>query len=328
MAQPTRSGARRAPRWDVLAVTATPNILALRKATVGQAKGPAVGNLSLPGTVGVGIAYAMALLCSRYEGNSDPDDDMPFHCAEHTVGVIRRTGDLLRAMGAAEREYQLGLLAAAFHDTVQRWVPATTPEGKVLRSRFSGQNETDSAAEAVAWMRQADGAFCEPDYDLVSRAILATVPGWDAGNGTVFQPYLTADAPAAVRAVALADLGIAGMDGEAFLMTGDQLFREENLDVGRAFRRYATRNDLGTATLEGYKTRMLAWSHSQAGFARGRRARLELELGDLGGSAAAAVRALFGRFEAAISAADGAFRAREHLPPWKAAKAMGYLIPG
>src|SRR4051794_41311367 len=116
----TQSVARRVPWKDVLAELATPNVLAM-KATDRQAKGSAVINRSLPGTVGGGIAYALALLQSRYEGNSDPEDDIPFHCAEHTVGVIHRTGALLRALGAGEREYQLGLLAAAFHDTVQHW---------------------------------------------------------------------------------------------------------------------------------------------------------------------------------------------------------------
>jgi hypothetical protein len=230
MAQSTQSAASGASRDDMLAESAAPNVLAM-KATDRQSKGPAVIAMSLPDTVGGGIAYALDLLRSRYEGNSDPDEDMPFHCAEHTAGVIHRTAALLRAMGAVEREYQMGLLAAAFHDTVQRWAPATTPDGKVLRRRFSGPNEIDSAAEAVAWMRQADGAFGEPDYELVTRAILATIPGWDAENGTVFQPHLTADAPAAVRAVALADLGIAGLDAGAFVMTGDQLFREAEVVV-------------------------------------------------------------------------------------------------
>jgi hypothetical protein len=327
MAQSTQSAASGASRDDMLAESAAPNVLAM-KATDRQSKGPAVIAMSLPDTVGGGIAYALDLLRSRYEGNSDPDEDMPFHCAEHTAGVIHRTAALLQAMGAVEREYQMGLLAAAFHDTVQRWAPATTPDGKVLRRRFSGPNEIDSAAEAVAWMRQADGAFGEPDYELVTRAILATIPGWDAENGTVFQPHLTADAPAAVRAVALADLGIAGLDAGAFVMTGDQLFREENLDIGRALHRCATRADLGAATLEDYKARMLAWSRSQAGFARGRHARLDPELGDLNCDSAAAVRALFGGFEASIRTADEVVRVREHLPPWEVARAMGYPIPG
>ena len=74
---------------------------------------------------------------------------MPFHSAEHTAGVIRRTGGLLRGMGAPEKECRVGLLAAAFHDTVQRWVPGPLSDVRVLRRRRTGQNEADSAAEAV-----------------------------------------------------------------------------------------------------------------------------------------------------------------------------------
>ena len=105
---------------------------------------------------------------------------------------------------------------------------------------------------------------------LVNQAILATVPGWDAENETVSQPNLTPNAPAVVRAVALADLGIAGMEPATFVETGDQLFREENLDIARTLRRTGRSGDLPAGTLEGFKARMLAWSRSQPGFVRGR----------------------------------------------------------
>ena len=217
--------------------------------------------LNLPDLVSGGIARALTLVRSRYEGNEDPAYNLPFHCVVHTVGLLRRTGALLRAMGASEDEFHLGLLAAAFHDTVQNWAPLTTPDGRVLRKGFTGHNEADSAAEAVAWMCRA-GVFREEHYDLVSRAILATIPVWDALHQTVSQPQLTHAAPLVVRAVALADLGIAGMDGLPFLETGDQLFREENLDIDAALRRCSTRADLSEVVLEGYKARMLTWSRS------------------------------------------------------------------
>jgi hypothetical protein len=282
--------------------------------------------ISLSDPVRGGIGYALALIRTRYERNEDLAYNMPFHCVAHTVGVIRRTDALLRAMGASETEFQLGLLAAAFHDTVQNWAPTTTPDGRALRQRFTGRNEADSAAEAAAWMRRA-GVFHEEDYELVTRAILTTIPAWDAVHQTVSQPQLTYEAPPVVRAVALADLGIAGMDGLPFLETGDQLFREENLDIDAALRRCSRRSDLGGAVLEGYKARMLAWSHSQPAFARGRRALLEQELGNLQGAALEAVRNLFCEFETAIRIAEDAARARESLPPWELSRAMGYPVP-
>jgi hypothetical protein len=286
-------------------------------------------NVSPNSTLDAGMAYALALIRSRYEGNSDPDNDMPFHSAEHTAGVIRRTGALLRGMGATEKECRVGLLAAAFHDTVQRWVPGPLADGRILRRRCTGQNEADSAAEAVGWMLHGgSGVFHEQDAPLVKQAILATVPGWDAENETVSQPNLTPNAPLVVRAVALADLGIAGMEAAVFVETGDQLFREENLDIGRALRLAVAQAGLPAATLEGYKARMLTWSRSQVGFVRGRRARLEIELGNLSSRARAAVRALFSEFDAALAAATEVVKVRETLPPWDVARAMGYPIRG
>jgi hypothetical protein len=286
-------------------------------------------NVTLHSTLDAGVAYALALIRSRYERNNDPDNDMPFHSAEHTAGVIRRTAALLRGMGATEKECRVGLLAAAFHDTVQRWVPCPLSDGRVLRRRNTGQNEADSAAEAVEWMlHRGSEVFHGQDGLLVTQAILATVPGWDAENETVSQPNLTPDAPAVVRAVALADLGIAGMEAASFVETGDQLFREENLDIGRALRLAVTPAGLPAGTLEGYKARMLAWSRSQVGFARGRRARLEIELGNLNSGAKAAVRALFSEFDAALAAATEVVKVCEPLPPWEVARAMGYPIPG
>jgi hypothetical protein len=295
-----------------------------------QALQAAAIKVTLHNTLDAGMAYALALIRSRYEGNSDPDNDMPFHSAEHTAGVIRRTGALLRGMGATEKECRVGLLAAAFHDIVQRWVPWPLSDGRVLRRRYTGQNEADSAAEAVEWMRHGGSElFHEQDGPLVTQAILATVPGWDVENETVSQPNLTPDAPAVVRAVALADLGIAGMEAAAFVETGDQLFQEENLDIARALRLAVTQAaGLPADTLEGYKARMLAWSRFQVGFARGRRARLEIELGNLSSGAKAAVRALFSEFDAALAAATEVVKVREPLSPWEVARAMGYPIPG
>jgi hypothetical protein len=279
--------------------------------------------MNLSDVVSGGIAFALTVIRARYEGNEDPTYDLPFHCVAHTVGVIRRTGALLGAMGVSENEFQLGLLAAAFHDTVQNWAPSTTPDGRILRQRFTGRNEADSAAEAVVWMRRA-GVFREKHYALVTQAILATIPGWDPEHQTVIQPHLTPEAPAVVRAVALADLGIAGMDGLPFLETGDQLFREENLDIGAALRPCSTPSELDEIALDCYKGRMLTWSRSQPAFARGRLALLEKELGNLQGTAREAVRNLFGAFDPAIKISEDAGTAREALSPLEVARAMGY----
>lgn len=278
-------------------------------------------------TVASGVAYALGLIRSRFEGNSNPDDDMPFHNVEHTEGVIRRAQLLLKAMNASQEEFDAGVLGAAFHDVVQRWEVNNTPDGKILRKRFVVQNETDSAAEGVAWMKTA-GGFSEAQFDLVTRAIMGTVPAWDPENKTVSQPRVPADAPPPVRAVALADLGIPGMDGgPAFIETGDDLFREENLDVGRAVRASSSRLEIPVDVREGYKTRIVNWCKGQASYARGRRARLAAELGELSGPARAAVEALFCKFDEAIEAAEEAVRVREDMSAWEVLRVTGYEVP-
>jgi len=79
--------------------------------------------------------------------------------------------------------------------------------------------------------------------------------------------------------------------------------------------------------VEGYKTRMLNWCRSQTSYARGRRARLQQELGDLTGPARAGVEALFSGFDKAVAAAEEGVRAREPLSGWEVARAMGYAVP-
>jgi hypothetical protein len=252
---------------------------------------------------------------------------MDFHNVEHTRGVVHRTDNLLHAMGATPAERDLGKIAAAFHDVVQRWQENHTPDGRVLRKRFIGQNEAESAAEAVAWMK-GNGADDARAAELVTAAILGTVPSWDGQNMTVAQPNVPADAHPVVRAVALSDLGIPGMDGGLdFVETGDGLFREENLDVARALRGCTSRAHLPADVVEAYKARVVGWARGQVAYARGRRARLPIELGDLNGPARAAVEALFSRFDESIAAAELAVKQRESMPAWDVLRAAGYVVP-
>jgi len=174
---------------------------------------------------------------------------------------------------------------------------------------------------------QGNGADAR-SVELVTAAIMGTVPTWDAQNMTVAQPNVPADVHPIVRAVALADLGIPGMEGGAeFVETGDGLFREENLDVARALRRCAARADLAADVVEAYKARIVGWSRGQVAYARGRRARLPIELDGMSGPARAAVEALFHRFDESIAAAEQAVKVREPMPAWDVLRVVGYSIP-
>ena len=73
--------------------------------------------------------------------------------------------------------------------------------------------------------------------------------------------------------------------------------------------------------------RVLNWCRGQVAYARGRRARLPLELGELNGSTRAAVEALFCKFDESIAAAEQAVSQREAMGPWEALRATGYATP-
>jgi len=300
-----------------------------------------------------GTQAAIDLLRSRFEDTKDEKDRLPFHGADHSVGVAVRTRKILEAIerGAPElvdeRTVEIGQLAAIFHDSVQVWEPNTVQDGeftKVLRKRLASPadakasmgsegyigNEAASAAEAVGFFdryneqRRADGlpeVFTEEDKEVVRRAIDATIPGFDPEKGTVVQPRLVKESAVITRAVALADLGEAGMNPEGYLEGGDALFREENLDVLDAAK---DPSSLSEAQKDYMRKRMLGWSKFQPKFAAGRKARLEQELEGLPEAAAAEVRKLFDKFDETVAAASAVAARRETMSFEEMLRDMGY----
>ncbi len=272
------------------------------------------------------IEKALAIIEARYGHGAANENELAFHGVRHTRGVVNRAVTLATAMGGSAQDIDLAGIAGAFHDTVQNWEEFTRADGATMRKRFAGQNEKDSAIEAVHWMRQT-GNYSESAEALVTEAILATVPGWNPEQKTVIQPNLRPDSHLVVRAVALADLGTGGMEGEVFVQEGDPLFREENLDIARAIRAATIRNDILEETQQRFRTRMLAWTQSQVTFAAGRKALLEAELGYLTAPAQEQVRLLFSHFDEAITASAALVTERSTLSFWDLAAAMGYAIP-
>lgn len=302
------------------------------------------------------IATAKQLIRDRFEGNNG--DALAFHNTVHTDGVMRRTRAILETIRAVrsdlvtEHDLLLGDIASAYHDTVQYWdskeMTIRLGDGRFTKGtkrirragKGEGRNEYLSIQEAVTRM---DGEFTNYDRDMVRLAIEATVPGWSMEHMTVIQPELTVDSHPVVRALALSDLGVSGMDGADFRNEAPALFVEENLDVITAITEARTRADLDSRTVvicdkDGneigqdkatvvYRQRMLDWYKSQLGFAKGRKARLELELGNLPEDAKVAVRALFGKFDAAIETATQVVIELEAMDFYGVAQATGYKVP-
>lgn len=276
------------------------------------------------------IDKAFGLIQERFLDSTNPDNRLAFHGREHTEGVMRRTEAILKAMQrvtvhkVTDKDIMLGKIAAAFHDVVQEWKPEQRGEA-VIRKRDTGENEKTSANEVIAILEQemesAGEIFSEMDLATIEDAIRGTVPGFD--GRTAIQPNVTEQSVFVSRAVALADLGTAGMDGaEAFLQDGDALFREENLDIVHAIR---SQEALSPEVQEKYRQRMIGWSKFQPKFAEGRRDLLDEELEGMPPLVTDAIKKLFNKFDESISAAVKRGEEREAMSFDELALDMGFF---
>jgi len=257
------------------------------------------------------VEMAMALIRERHESGRVPDH-MHYHNGEHTGGVIARARAIGEALGMTDRQLLLTVIAAAFHDSVQRWVAVEGEGGVVTRKRMTGRDEIASAAEAAEAMAALDLRFMPDENGIVASAIIGTIPGWDNEAGTVSQPFLI-EHPV-VRAVALADLGSAGMDPVMYRRDGPALFAEENIDLMEAVMSAASADEIPPAGQQIYRARYLAWLKVQPAFARGREYRLDHgELEGLDPAAHARVRALFCHFDESVAAAEAAIAEAQAL---------------
>lgn len=287
-----------------------------------------------------GIRQALAATEADFEKNSQSEDNLAYHNTEHVKSVIPRVESILQKIQQAtqnvepavvtNRDIQIGRLAAAFHDRKQSWAKNVL-KNQIIRKRASGANEQASAQELIAYMDEVNinspvgNVFGEDDKKLVEAAILATVPGFDKERWTVIQPNVGPDSSIVARAMALADLGTAGMEGgEAFIKDGNDMFREDNLDIGAAL---AKPDLLDESTKESFRQRMINWSKLQVAFAEGRQSLLDDELVGLPPAAQEIFKkAVFTRFEESIESAEVKAGQRENLSFEELAQDMGYKI--
>lgn len=286
-----------------------------------------------------GIIKALTIISQRFEYAENPLDNLAFHNTQHTRGVIERTKKILEAMGASDRLVRLGEFIAANHDTVQEYeITVDANSGVKKRSRFIEKNEDASADEAITYMRAYPSIFDEEDMETVREAIQATIPGFDMGKKTVIQPNLLESIDAATvqerlmtsaselvtRALALADLGTAGMEEpDSFVHDGDAIFREENIDVLEALRHPQS---LSEEQKEAFKKRMLDWTANQIAFAQGREASLDKELEGLPEDMERSVRGLFTHFDANIQRAQSKVDRRKLMTFEELVRDFGYEI--
>jgi hypothetical protein len=283
--------------------------------------------------VETGIRRALQSVEERYERAPEARDNLAAHNRAHTEGVVRRTNLILSTISlwnpesVHTRDIQDGQLAAAFHDMAQAYEVVPINDGdftRLQRKRFVGRNEKDSTGEGHEYMRSAGHLFNAADESVLSEAIDAPIPEYDPESKTVVQPNLTDKSSLVARAVALADLGVAGMEGpDAFIPEGDALFREENIDIEERLRE---KTPLSVGQKEYFRGRMLAWCSVQSTFAEGRKARLEPEIAALPMPAREHVRALFDKFDDTIRTSSEKAEKRASMTFERLARDMGYRL--
>jgi len=275
----------------------------------------------------MGKEDALARIRDRFENAKNPLDNLEYHVTSHTEAIIRRTRKILEAVREAspqalnERSLLVGEYVAANHDTVQNYEVVQKDGGIKIRKRFVEKNEFMSLEESLAFIHKIDPNLLTPEEeDILRDAIPSTIPDYSPEHGTVIQPRLTETSGLIARAVALADLGTAGMDGpEAYLPEGNAIFREDNMDIPESLHNPEKRDFL--------TKRMLAWSEIQISFATGRKALLDTELQGLSPEVQNAVRALFNKFDESIAAAEAQLERRRAMNFEELARDFGYTPP-
>lgn len=246
---------------------------------------------------------AMSILKARFEDVPEVDR-LAYHSSAHTKGVLARAQKIGRRIGLSEHKRVLVSVAALFHDTVQTFEVQTNEDGHQKRVRFGGMNELMSAMDAVSFMQGDPYSFDSIDEALVGHAIISTTPKWSHEHKTVIQPLVNEQSHIVTRVLALADLGEAGMDSEAFLSSGYSLFAEDNVDVVAGIMSAQVPGDISLEVRKSYRNRLLWWLSKQPDFARGREELLTEELIGFGVPRWKIRRELFNQFGASIEGAQ------------------------
>ncbi|MDB5244862.1 MAG: hypothetical protein JWN18_732 [Parcubacteria group bacterium] len=255
------------------------------------------------------INSAKSAIKSQYENVQIPDR-LFYHVWAHTDGVIGRATRIATALKLSTPFVTIVQTAAAKHDEVQLYARDRKVDGRVMRQRAIGANERQSGAAALKFIRQhraAEGAILMDENHLILiEAILTTVPKWNSEYKTVVQPALNRGSHPVTRAVALADLGAAGMDPVQFDAEGPALFIEDNIDVALMLSDARRLVDIPEATQSTIQCRLVQWMATRPQFVQGRRLLLQRELEGLSAPERTSIKLLFSGFEESLHIAEEA----------------------
>ena len=263
---------------------------------------------------------------------------LPYHNEKHVQRVVENYLQIVMAIigGGTKidpRMMQIGILAAAFHDSVQNFTEtANDPSGAkgVIRQRDSGQNEKSSVLPLFKYMDEENekvpGTFTEEDKALAQKMIDVTVPKFE--NGVMIQKNLNETSSELEIALALADIGTAGMGpSEDFIREGNEIFREDNIDIAKAVAELQTGGSIDDTRKENFRSRMIAWSETQPKFAKSREDRFDTDTVGLTEKARHTLKTrVFKHFGRSIELATQKLEERRGLSFEKLLADMGYGI--
>lgn len=322
--------------------------------------------MSLLALASDGIEYALGEISRRYGRDCNPSQSCEFSfVAGQTIGTFLRAGKLAEIMDLSAPEVSLARLAAAFSSIAQVWEEDQKPDGEIFCIIDFVKSKQASVGELEQWLRGKNSEVLgDSQKALLRQAIMATVVDVDS-DGALFQPNLQDDSHPVALAVALADLGSAGMDGAGFMFGAKSQFRDANIDIFRAIKKanlqkeipaelrngnggngfkfgcgQGSKNEASISAIrkwnkqkeippqkqEEYKERILSYLEDLIEYVDNRRMRLEVELGDLGDKQKAQVRSLFCGFEDAEKSVVEFFEFCKDKDFWHIAKAMRYRV--
>ncbi len=279
------------------------------------------------------MEYARERVRDSFNSPELEDDELDFHSLVHTDDVIRRVTKILETMAEVApdlvriEDFHRARIAAAFHDLIQKWKEKSV-DGKIIRDRDRGNNELASSDGAIDFLKTLNyknnqEIFTEEDLEGVREAIMVTIPDWNPSLKTVIQRNLSADSSIVTYALALADINSAGIDGgNKFILDGDLLFLEENLDIKRKMKNPESLLDNEKSSI---KDRIMKWGEGQIKFAEGRKIAFVEEIKNLPEKLQEALLSLFNKFDESIAMEKDETVKREKMSFDELMHALGYI---
>lgn len=269
---------------------------------------------------------AVNSISDRYGARAPKEKRLAYHNELHTYDVDLRATRILHVIntalqkagqpGVSKRDRHLVRLAVGHHDKALESKIEERGDGSRVRHRLP-DNEQVSSIEVLDYTEEANrrlgrALYTESDRNILSMAILATIPTFE--NGMVLQRELKQSSPLVAVVVALADLAGVGMEGpECVLKEASALFFENNPDMVDKVLSNGFAS-MSSEQKEVDRRRILSMFQSQTQFARGRKDAFPHELELLPEAARPAVQELFCNFDPTIEYMDRLVEESEHLP--------------